>query len=317
MAVAKVGGSRTSNRLLVAPKAHVAAGGRFLQLRHPRSNNEVVYMIAPPPQAGDGPCTLLEVNKYRSPRASMFVDQEVHQDGSVYMLTPVDPLFNLIAVFKDNEVAKTGHFVPLEDVVDFRFGQGNWQLGDTIDKSQLENICEVQAVGNENYYRLSDAKIMTWLEQKVRQTAQFLATQNTVSMAAGASSSSFVKATSNGPGASNGNAMEKQTLSYALQLVSEYVPSKRGAQLKQRIAALTPASAPAVGRTAKADGGQKLQTENSAKRKSNGDAGPLDDYTVYNKPVAKRPKMPANAKLRKKVEGQTLLSFGKASNKKK
>lgn len=296
-----------SNRLFVAPRQIAAHGGRFFKHTHPRTEQEVVYMIAPIKAVANGDggakCLLLEVNSYKHPRAAMFVGQEVHKDGSLYMLTPVDPLFNIISMFSKANACDGGCFVPLDDVVDMRVGEGDWRFGDTIDERQLENICQVQAVGSDAYYRLSDEKVMQWLERKVQQTAKALSQQgSTVSMDTAACSSSFVKATSPAQGHAK---MSKQATVYALQLVSEYLPAKRAQKLKKRLSGPGGLSADSQIAATKTEDA----TAAPVKRKMENDGCPVDDYTKFNKPVEKKPKVHFNAKLKKKVEGQTSL-FG-------
>jgi len=240
-----------------------------------------MYVIAPPEGSETSLCMLMEVNMFKAPRASMFVGQEVHKDGGLYMVTPVDPLFNLIPLFEENEAGDGGCFVPLEDLVTMRFGEGKWEFGNTIDQVQLENICEVKLIGNDRYYRLSDSKVMRWLQQKIS------------------------------------GVTSKQTIMYSLQLVCEYLPSKRAAKLKHSITLdlATPMEEPtgAAHQTTPVD---PARTEMSAKRQLNTTTGPVDDYTVFNKPAEKKSKAPTNSKHKKRVEGQTLLSFGLGAKKK-
>ncbi len=148
------------------------ADARFFELTHPRTSLPI--QVA---RAASG--ALLEVNKFwegdAEPR-SWFLSggiERVEQEGSLFVATPVDPLFLLIPHLSRARGAVTddspkGYYKPLGDISPGAVGgEGHdplelavLTLPDVV--SRLRSICEVNDKYDEPMVRLSDEKLLAW-----------------------------------------------------------------------------------------------------------------------------------------------------------
>lgn len=139
---------------------------QIIQLPDPHSGEMARYAIR-----GD---RLLEVHKVdpSSPR-SWFIGNSVQQDGSLHVMSPIDPLFILIPIL-DKARRKTtesdGVYLPISDLAEtFPAALELCRvLSLSSVTSRIASLCDVQSCGSDILvYRLSDEKVITWLKSRV------------------------------------------------------------------------------------------------------------------------------------------------------
>nr|GFA51760.1 ribonuclease H2 subunit B [Tanacetum cinerariifolium] len=83
-------GVEEETRIIIAPSSADPAsnGGRFLQLRHPKTGDATCYLLI-----NDG---LQELNWFKQSYSSWFIGDYISEDGSLYAATQVDPVFILL-----------------------------------------------------------------------------------------------------------------------------------------------------------------------------------------------------------------------------
>ncbi|XP_010537228.1 PREDICTED: ribonuclease H2 subunit B isoform X2 [Tarenaya hassleriana] len=150
-------------RVLIAPDSERSPEnpGQLLTLRHPKSGNETCYLF------NDG--ALQELHWFKQPYGSWFLGDYISEDGSLYMATPVDPVFILLPIFEEARMKKgedPGKFRQLDDIV-FVEGYSGYQHLLSLAEKCMEIVCETQEVGGMKFYRLNDSKVLAWLKCKV------------------------------------------------------------------------------------------------------------------------------------------------------
>lgn len=144
--------------------------GCLLHLKHPKTGAKACYMIT-----GD---TLQEIHWFKEQFSSWFLGNHVLEDGSLYIGTPVDPIFLLLPVLDDAQMKKAddaGKFRSLEDILYVEGYPGYLHLSCMLGNA-LDAVCEVRDVGASKFYRLEDSKVLSWLSCKVKLTMQGLGT---------------------------------------------------------------------------------------------------------------------------------------------
>lgn len=148
-----------------------AAGDRLhdiVPLRHPRTGTKAQYSF-------NGENELLEVQQVSGEDHCYFVDNSVMKDGSIFVLSPVDPNFILLH-YLDLARAKTddhpGRFGVLEDALNDAIFPATRLLA-KAKNVRLDKICDIKDKGD-IYIRLNDDKVLEWLGAKVRAAATAL-----------------------------------------------------------------------------------------------------------------------------------------------
>ncbi|CAG8465225.1 7756_t:CDS:10 [Paraglomus brasilianum] len=136
-----------------------------IRLPHPRTGQAVRYILQDQ--------TLLEIRKLDcESQRSWFIGSTVQSDGSLFCLTPIDPLFVLIPIL-DTCRRKTsdsnGLFIPLEDILD---GEQYPSLPKLSVLNNIEKyvgwVCDCQVMNSGKVvFRLNDEKVMAWLKLKI------------------------------------------------------------------------------------------------------------------------------------------------------
>ncbi|CAN1186891.1 Ribonuclease H2 subunit B [Linum perenne] len=153
-------------RLLIAPDPAAAAlgtgSGPLLSLRHPKSGNKACYRLADR--------TLQEVHWFKQTYTSWFLGDYVCEDGGLYFVTPVDPVFILLPIFYEARMKKgdddPGKFRQLDEIL-FIDAYPGYQHLMSIAENCMQVVCEMKEIGSSKFFRLDDSKVIAWLYCKV------------------------------------------------------------------------------------------------------------------------------------------------------
>uniref|UniRef100_A0A0D3DF62 CTP synthase n=2 Tax=Brassica oleracea var. oleracea TaxID=109376 RepID=A0A0D3DF62_BRAOL len=135
--------------------------GELLTLRHPKSDNGTCYLFS------NG--MLQEIQWFKQSYGSWFLGDYISQDGSLYMATPVDPVFILLPIFDEARMKKgedPGKFRQLDEIL-FVEGYPEYQHLLPLAEKSMEIVCQTQEVGSMKFYRLDNSKVLAWLTCKV------------------------------------------------------------------------------------------------------------------------------------------------------
>ncbi|XP_072955976.1 uncharacterized protein [Typha angustifolia] len=150
-------------RLLISPVPVASKEeGCIVSLCHPKSGEATSYVLT------DG--QLHELNWFKQPYGSWFLGDYVCEDGSLYICTPIDPIFILLPIFDAARMQKDNHqgvFRQLDEIL-FVHGYPGYQQLMSIAQDHMQVVCEVKEIGSTKFFRLDDSKVLTWLCCKVQ-----------------------------------------------------------------------------------------------------------------------------------------------------
>ena len=132
-----------------------------LELQQWKARNTSWLFTSGSGEGGDG----------REPRRAGAREDYLEQDGSLFMFTPVDPLFAFLPAL---DAAKVDGYQPLEQIADLTSGergQSPRMLGAL--RSAARCACDVKSVGGTEYYRLNDVRVVSWLDCKLRRLISY------------------------------------------------------------------------------------------------------------------------------------------------
>ncbi|CAN7118907.1 unnamed protein product [Brassica rapa subsp. narinosa] len=135
--------------------------GELLTLRHPKSENGTCYIFSNE--------MLQEIQWFKQSYGSWFLGDYISQDGSLYMTTPVDPVFILLPIFDEARMKKgedPGKFRQLDEIL-FVEGYPEYQHLLPLAEKSMQIVCQTQEVGSMKFYRLDNSKVLAWLTCKV------------------------------------------------------------------------------------------------------------------------------------------------------
>ncbi|WOL02463.1 hypothetical protein Cni_G11182 [Canna indica] len=138
------------------------AEGCLLSLCHPQSGKPACYHL----RGG----SLHELNWFKQSYGSWFLGDYVCEDGSLYITTPVDPIFVLLPIFEEARMKKTtdqGVFRQLDEIL-YVDGYPGYQHLFSIAKDTMNVVCEVQEIGSSKFFRLDNSRVLAWLCCKVQ-----------------------------------------------------------------------------------------------------------------------------------------------------
>ena len=93
-------------------------------------------------------------------------------DGSIQLLTPIHPLFLCISFLRN---ANCSNYMSIEDLFISSTFPAIHDLGKLpVVAQQLHNICDVQLVGEEEYYRYSPSLCVSWLKTRVERASKIV-----------------------------------------------------------------------------------------------------------------------------------------------
>lgn len=142
---------------------------KLVHLKNPKSGTATCYLVAP-----DG--RLQELHWFKQSYAAWFIGDFVCSDGSLYIASPVDPIYMILPILEQVRMKKgddMGKFRALDEIMYVDGFPGYVHLLPVL-ASCLELICELREVGQDKYYRLDDSKVLAWLCCKVKCTSEAL-----------------------------------------------------------------------------------------------------------------------------------------------
>eukprot|EP00966_Prymnesium_polylepis_P278821 6440987-Prymnesium_polylepis.1 len=155
------------------------ADASIFALKHPRTGSKLQFARTPG--------RLLEIQRFAEaatePRSWLLVggQDRVLQDGSLFLATPMDPLFMLLPQLLQargtTDGERRGYFQPLSDVIT---GDDAAELVEhvcTLPRlvEQLRAVCDVNDKYDEPMLRYNDQKVLGWLRRKVAAVRRHLA----------------------------------------------------------------------------------------------------------------------------------------------
>ncbi|XP_038989816.1 ribonuclease H2 subunit B [Phoenix dactylifera] len=153
-------------RLLISPQkdttTNVNAEGCILSLCHPKSGKPTNYVFS----AGK----LQELHWFKQSCGSWFLGDYVCEDGSLYIATPIDPIFILLPVFEAARMTKgndQGMFRQLDEIL-YVDGYPGYQHLMSVAEDSMQLVSEVKEIGSAKFFRLNDSQVLAWLCHKVQ-----------------------------------------------------------------------------------------------------------------------------------------------------
>jgi len=248
-----------------------AAGVDIITLQHPVSGKPARYMMSE-----SEPIQLMEISKFEDKVSrSWFIGDQVQQDGSLHLATPVDPLFIALPLLTKSS---TQSFQPLDQILadgalaDYAELERVAGLGEA-----MKSVCDVREAGDDFFYRYSPTKLTAYLRSKVEHIAAVL--EKKPHIAVGAVSASAVFARSK-----KSTSTPYSRKQYAVGMLSEYVAPEIVATL---IRDLGMEASPANAATSNA--GAKATPPKAIKS-----TAPTEDYMVVNPTAKKTSKAPTS-----------------------
>ncbi|KAL7748231.1 hypothetical protein RI367_006417 [Sorochytrium milnesiophthora] len=147
---------------------------KVLHLPHPRTGSPASFGWTVGIAYEDDGASLLEIQQVPAVGTkSWFIDNAVKSDGTVTIMSPVDPLFVLLPLL-DRQRCKTddslGRYLTVEDILHSDSVPDLMTLSESSAlPEQLKLICDHQPAGAETVYRLSDERTLRWLRYKTSQ----------------------------------------------------------------------------------------------------------------------------------------------------
>ncbi|CAO3570107.1 unnamed protein product [Mortierella alpina] len=146
--------------------------------RVPTGSQDPISILLPNPSSGlpsryviqDGQLFELQASDSEGLR-SWFIEDTIQSDGSLYLITPIDPVFMFIPILdimRQKTHSAEGRYLILEDIFEsdqYASLRQLTQLRHT--ERDLRLVCEVRDSSALKTFRLDDAKVMSWLKRKV------------------------------------------------------------------------------------------------------------------------------------------------------
>ncbi|CDS13117.1 hypothetical protein LRAMOSA05300 [Lichtheimia ramosa] len=136
-----------------------------IQLACPRTGKPTLYLR----DAERG--VLYELQKVVGPgrKACWLIDNQLHKDGSIQFISPIDPLFIALPILHRAREQSQGKFRTIDDIFGSEQDMQHQKLLDLANfEAQLAHICDTRDVTPElRAYRLDDDKVLVWLVKKM------------------------------------------------------------------------------------------------------------------------------------------------------
>lgn len=152
---------------------------------------------------------IYEITTFDEPHRSWFIGEMVKSDGSIQMVTPINPLFLVLPRLKEQ---CSNRAVPLEDLLSEK---GYDKILNFV--SNLDTIGDLKGPPDLKAYKYNEEKTLSWLKNKVCRLSKLLRHKN-IHVTSGATSATFVSSNIN-----NGSIDEQFYLKYAFGMISQYL----------------------------------------------------------------------------------------------
>lgn len=275
-------------RFFVLPNRYAAEDEQthnIVPLPHPKTEASSLYLKA---DSGE----YLELVKFKEKRGSWIVDDFVEPDGSLYVATPMDPLFFAVALLQ-----KSDKFRPLEDFVEDNSYPHLVNVVRSCSK-RMRHIADVKELGEDQVYRYNETKCLAWLTKKAKAVAAALESAD-IQVGAACVSAALVRSKR------DTRPTSEDYMVTAHSIVADYVPPALGALLKT-----------SLGLDKKPAAEKKAETPSSPppKKQKTEQVEPLEDYsqgTPKNGLLksAKAPKLTASQKKLQKADKTGMKSI--------
>jgi len=183
-------------------------------LTHPKNGKSARFII-------NSENEILEIQRAKRVPSSYFINQQVQEDGSFFITSPIDPLYLLLPRLEQVRGKKeSGEGVYVDKLQIFMSDDNpNLRYVEGCKYCDLSIICDVKGDEEQKCYRLNDEKVINWLRHKVDQISEKVATlpgsmQLVRSQASGYRSKKDEKLSND------------QLLNLSIGFLSEYLPPK-------------------------------------------------------------------------------------------
>eukprot|EP01135_Chromosphaera_perkinsii_P007649 Nk52_evm105s914 gene=Nk52_evmTU105s914 len=266
---------------------------KLTQLRNPRTGKGSLYGLS----AKDDLVSVFEVQRASNEKGgSLFIDDDVISDGSIAIMTPIDPLF---LVFPSLSIAnaKNSMFTTLDNIVaDDREFDYSFLCSCKGFQEQLKHLCDFKESDDIIAFKLNRDKYLAWLTAKVNCIKDIIRAKGIRTTVGCASSSDFIE---------SDMAKHEDFLRAALEIVCGYVDKETEAQLFStfNMGHVVMNTKPVV----------KRDTSTCTAPAENTGSGKENDQSMYSVPLQARPKV--NPKKRKTKKEEQMEKAAKRSQK--
>ena len=207
--------------VMVAPEKLLQEGEEdcaLCKMPHPQGSIESLFLF----KNGESYQLMKCEESYRS----WFIDETVQKDGSMFMVTPIDPLFLALPYLE--KFALQDQYTTLDNIfVDEKYPRAMVKLEECLTKKNLLNVCNCKGSDDFVAYKSDESKILAWLSLKIQKLAFHLSKTN-INVCQGAKLTNFVRI-------SDEKKSEDDCLRYAWTIVSDYVTVKWSEKLKENL----------------------------------------------------------------------------------
>ncbi|XP_063394252.1 ribonuclease H2 subunit B [Cydia fagiglandana] len=220
-----------------------------------------------------------EVVTFSEPHRCWFTGQTVKSDASMFMLTPIHPVFLVLPHIKEQCQIKA---IPIEDLLSEK---GLSKLVDFI--TGVDNIADLKGPDDLKAYKYNESKTLTWLEIKVKKLAKVLRAKK-IHVRSGAASATFVASTAN-----DDTVDEDFFLKYALGIIAEYLEEDLVELLEKKFD-FKPDMIESLGQKRKSEvvesDNKRIKCENTEESKLVTALSPLSNNVTKQKPLTAKEK---------------------------
>ncbi|XP_028164552.1 ribonuclease H2 subunit B [Ostrinia furnacalis] len=260
-----------------------------ITLPHPATGNPAKYCL------DNVNNKIYEAVTFSEPHRSWFINETVKSDGSIMLVTPINPAFIVLPRLKEH---CSNRAMPLEDLLSEK---GYDKILDYV--GTLDNIGDLKGSPDLKAYKYNEEKTLKWLQDRVKKLAQVLRQKN-IHVTSGAASATFVSSN-----LSNDTVDEEFYLKYACGIISEYLPDEL-AELLEKQFDFKPDLIESIGKKRKSE----VELNGTNKKIKNEVTDVMENLTSPNQSfseVKKEKPMSAKEKARQKAASgtKTISSF--------
>jgi len=266
--IKKVQQNEISQWIILTPEHFEENDSKICKLPHPQNGVSTLFAFQKN--------KVFEFTKHKESYSSWFIRETVQKDGSVHMITPIDPLFLVIPYFI--KAAEQGQHTTLDNILyDTDHAKAMQSLEASITKKSLMKICTVKGDDDYTAYKICEEKLLKWLAKKVEKLSLHLQKAD-INTSSGGQSATFIRN-------SAGNKNKDDCTRYAWTIISDYIQPSWSIKLKDHLNIKEPV---------KEQKKNKVSDQPPAKRqKTEGENKCVEDYRDHTslnktkKPVAK------------------------------